>query len=245
MSSPSTFHISNLMRTFKSARTIMIKLSCFSRPAQGVDLLRYAGTTLLAVACGLLLAACASTTPVRSNQAVSYQGLEKRNDQSLVIAPKPADLGRYGVAIIDPVQIDETVASGVSLDTTKEVSDVLQNVLDKELRQPFKLSDRSSGDAAVVLRVRITRITEASPALNMLTTALVGPLRNGALAAELEAVDAETGRQVALMLWADSGGVAKDFLGNYNRSAHARALATRFATDASAFLAPLSSAKKH
>ncbi|MDH0865633.1 DUF3313 family protein [Mitsuaria sp. GD03876] len=222
----------------------MIKLPCFSRPAQSVDLLRYASTTLLAMACGLLLVACASTTPVRSNHAVSYQGLEKRNDQSMVIAPKPSDLGRYGVAIIEAVQIDDAVASGVSADTSKQVIDALQNTLDKEVRQTFKLSDRSTGGAAVVLRVRITRITEASPALNALTTALVGPLRNGALAAELEAVDAETGRQLALMLWADSGGVAKDFLGSFNRSAHARALATRFATDASAFLAPLNSAKK-
>jgi hypothetical protein len=226
----------------------MTKTQRSSRRTQTTDLVRYASTTLLALTCGLLLAACASTTPVRSNHAVSYQGLEKRGDQSMVISPKQPDLGRYGWAIIEPIQIDEAVSSSVSPDTSKEVLEVLQSILDKEVRQTFSLSDRASEQSAgrptVVLRVRITRITEASPALIVLTTALVGPLRNGALAAELEAVDAASGKQLALMLWADSGGVAKDFLGNFNRSAHARALATRFATDASAFLTPLSSTKK-
>lgn len=107
----------------------------------------------------------------------------------------------------------------------RRIRDVLQSVIASEVGKSFNLSARPANKPALILRVRITRITEASPGLNALTTALVGPLRNGALGAELEAVDADSGQQVALLVWADSGGVIKDFAGNFNRTAHARTLA--------------------
>lgn len=186
------------------------------------------------------LGACATSTPLQSNKATSYDGLVKSNDLAMAIPPKQDDFGRYKWATIEPIEVEDSVTAEVSTETTKEVRDVLQNILATEVSKSFSLSERSANKPALVLRVRITRITEASPALNALTTALIGPLRNGALATELEAIDADSGRQLALLLWADSGGMVKDFAGNFNRTAHARSLAARFASDANTFLAPLS-----
>ena len=201
--------------------------------------MRYAKVALVVLMVGGL-GACATSTPLQSNKATSYLGLIKINDQAMAIPPKQDDFGRYKWATIEPIEVEDSVTAEVSAETTKEVRDVLQNILVTEISKSFSLSERSANKSALVLRVRITRITEASPALNALTTALIGPLRNGALAAELEAIDTDSGRQLALLIWADSGGMVKDFAGNFNRSAHARLLAARFASDANTFLAPLS-----
>ncbi|MCU7977337.1 DUF3313 domain-containing protein [Shewanella sp. SW36] len=130
------------------------------------------------------LGACATSTPLQSNKATSYDGLVKSNDLAMAIPPKQDDFGRYKWATIEPIEVEDSVTAEVSTETTKEVRDVLQNILATEVSKSFSLSERSANKPALVLRVRITRITEASPALNALTTALIGPLRNGALATE-------------------------------------------------------------
>lgn len=238
MISFATFH-QRLQSQTSASGDLISPVTKLRRPHRIADSVRYAKIALIALTGGFL-AACASHSPVRSNHAVSYQGLVQRNDQAIVIPPKQADLGHYRWAIIEPILVEEAVSSEIPADTSEEVLDVLQNIFEREVRQSFGLVERTSGEPTVIFKVRITRITEASPALNVLTTVLIAPLRNGALAAEVEAIDAESGRQLALMLWADSGGVAKDFFGNFTRSTHARALATQFAIEANAFMAPLS-----
>ena len=73
------------------------------------------------------------------------------------------------------------------------------------------------------LRVRaaITQVALPSPALNVLTTALLFiPLDRGGAAVEIEAIDVETGRRVAALASAGNGTLA-DFRGHYSRLAHA------------------------
>lgn len=201
--------------------------------------MRCAKVALVALMVGGL-GACATSTPLQSNKALSYQGLIKSSDHAMAIPPKKVDFGRYKWATMAPIDVEDSVSAEVSTDTSTEIRDVLQSVIASEVGKSFNLSARPANKPALILRVRITRITEASPGLNALTTALVGPLRNGALGAELEAVDADSGQQVALLVWADSGGVIKDFAGNFNRTAHARTLAASFASEANIFLSPLS-----
>lgn len=186
------------------------------------------------------LCACATQTPLRSNQATSYAGMVKTADGVMEIQPKQADFGRYKWTIITAIDLDPSAVSKEATETAKSVVADLQKNLEQELGQRFSLRDHPDSEPGLVIHARITRITEASPGLNVLTTALLGtPLRNGALAVELEATEAGSGRQVALLLWADSGGVMTDFKGNYSRDAHARMLAGRFAIEARKFLSPL------
>lgn len=186
------------------------------------------------------LCACATQTPIQSNQATSYEGVVKTADGTMEIVPKQADLGRYKWAVVPVIELEPSVVSEELKETAKSVVADLQNGLDTELGRHFSMNQPPDNEQVLVVHVRITRITEASPGLNVLTTALLGtPLRNGALAVELEAKEASTGRQVALLVWADSGGVMKDFKGNYSRDAHARMLAGRFAIEAGKFLSPL------
>ncbi len=186
------------------------------------------------------LCACATQTPIQSNQATSYEGIVKTADGTMQIVPKQADFGRYKWAVVPIIELEPSVVSKELRETAQSVVADLQTGLDKEVGRHFSMTQQPDNEPVLVVNVRITRITEASPGLNVLTTALIGtPLRNGALAVELEAKEASTGRQVALLVWADSGGVMKDFKGNYSRDAHARLLAGRFAIAAGKFLSPL------
>jgi hypothetical protein len=186
------------------------------------------------------LGACATNTPLRSNEAQSYEGLVRSGKHALAIHPKEADFGRYRWATIEPIHITQSVAAELRAKAGNEVRDVLQSHLEDEVRKRFSFDTRADAEPALLLRVRITRITEASPAINVLTSLLVGPISDGALAVELEAVDADSGEQRALLLWADSGGGFTDLIGGFSRTAHARALSAHFAVDAAAFLDPLS-----
>ncbi|TCW77972.1 hypothetical protein C5O80_32880 [Burkholderia sp. SRS-46] len=67
---------------------------------------------------------------------------------------------------------------------------------------------------------------------------LIGPVSTGGLSVEIEAVNSQSRQQEALLLLADDGGI-KDFFGSFARTAHARAIAERFATETASFLSPL------
>ena len=184
------------------------------------------------------ISGCASHTPVRSDQAQSYQGLVPSGENVMSIPPQPGDFGRYRVAIIDPVLISPAGSEEISPEVGAEVLGVLQDKFHNEMQKQFYLSGGEGvADPILRVKVRITRITEASPVLNTLTSLAIGPLLNGALAVELEAVDGVTGQQKAMLLWADSGGI-KEFFGNYSRSSHALTLAARFSVEATQFLSP-------
>lgn len=184
------------------------------------------------------ISGCASHTPVRSDQAQSYQGLVPSGENVMSIPPQPGDFGRYRFAIIDPVLISPAGSEEISPEVGAEVLGVLQDKFHNEMQKQFYLSGGEGvADPILRVKVRITRITEASPVLNTLTSLAIGPLLNGALAVELEAVDGVTGQQKAMLLWADSGGI-KEFFGNYSRSSHALTLAARFSVEATQFLSP-------
>ena len=207
-----------------------------SRPSMAACQLRF--SVVLAVVIGSR-SGCASHTPVRSDQAQSYQGLVSSGENVMSIPPQPGDFGRYRFAIIEPVLISPAVSEEISPDVGAEVLGVLQDKLNSEMQKQFYLSGGEGVTEPILhVKVRITRITEASPVLNTLTSLAIGPLLNGALAVELEAVDGVTGQQKAMLLWADSGGI-KEFFGNYSRSSHALTLAARFSVEATQFLSPL------
>lgn len=85
---------------------------------------------------------------------------------------------------------------------------------------------------------RITYVKEVSPGLNIATAVVTGPLSNGQLAVEIEAVDVASGKQVALLLLADEADF-RDIRRSFTPDGHARALASRFAIEAVEFIAPI------
>ncbi len=66
----------------------------------------------------------------------------------------------------------------------------------------------------------------------------MGPASKGQLSLEIEAIDAGTGRQVALLLLADEADM-RDIRKSYTPDGHAKALAGRFAIEAVEFIAPM------
>ncbi|MEK2605779.1 DUF3313 family protein [Burkholderia arboris] len=193
---------------------------------------------LLPIVCVLLLGACATPPEVvKSGEAVSYRGLVKSGEHGMAVPPRPADLGRYERVVVESVQATPSVSADVSPDEVQAVRDVLQHSLEAELHKRFAAP--ASGDAgpSLTVRVRITRVADASPLLNIVTTSLIlWPVSTGGLSIEVEALDGRTRRQEALLLLADDGG-ARDLMGSFQRTGHARALAQRFAAEAADFLA--------
>lgn len=193
---------------------------------------------LLLVAGALLVGGCGSPPVMRSGQALSYQGLQKTGEHGMGIAPNAAHHGQYVQVLVQPIQITPAAARDTSPEVWLEVDRALQQRLEAELSHHFMLSPRANGSNTLVIKVRVMRIAEASPVLNALTTPLLGPVTNGGLSLEVEALDARTGRQEALLLLADDAGFS-DILDSYQRAAHAKALAQKFATETVTFLAPL------
>ena len=203
------------------------------------DKIHYFGRGCFLIAAVFGISACASHTPLKSDQATSYQGLAASGENEMSIPPQPADFGRYRVAVIESVQVAPAVAKEISPEVCTEISGVLRDDINAQMRKKFDLKGDPTTEPVLRIKIRITRITEASPVINTVTSLAIGPLLNGALAVELEALDGNTGEQKAMLLWAGSGGL-KEFFGNYSRTSHARTLAGRFAVDATAFISPLS-----
>ena len=193
---------------------------------------------LLLVAGALLVGGCGSPPVIRSGQALSYQGLQKTGERGMGITPNAAHHGQYVQVLVKPIQITSAVARDTSPEVSLEVDRALQQRLEAELSRHFMLSPRANGSNTLVVRVRVMRIAEAWPVINALATPLLGPVKNGGLSIEVEALDARTGRQEALLLLADDAGFL-DILDSYQRAAHAKALAQEFATETATFLAPL------
>ena len=99
----------------------------------------------------------------------------------------------------------------------------LRRSLELAAAAPAIASDRSAAGVPRTLRIRaaITRVALPSPALNVITTALLFiPLDRGGAAVEIEAIDVATGRRVAALAFSGNGTLA-DFRGYYSRLGHA------------------------
>jgi len=85
-------------------------------------------------------------------------------------------------------------------DLTADERDQLVELLRAQLRASISNLPSAPSGRPVVLRAAITRVETVSPALNAVSTLLlVAPWDRGGAAIEIEAVDAETGKQLAAL----------------------------------------------
>lgn len=122
---------------------------------------------------------------------------------ALTSAPDQASARRASVDPIDPARVHvDAVAWRVTgdPDISADEREALLAWLRSELQQRVQaLPARPQGRPAV-LRAAITRVETVSPSMNVLSALLLTvPLDRGGAAVEVEAVDTQTGRQLAAM----------------------------------------------
>jgi hypothetical protein len=142
------------------------------------------------------LAACSTVLPTAHSGFLS-------DYSTLAGGPDAAAASRASAEPIDParVTVDAVAwrATGTS-DISFEEREALLALLRRELQQRVQaLPARPQGRPAV-LRAAITRVETVSPLLNTLSSlVLTIPLERGGAAMEIEAVDPQTGRQLAAL----------------------------------------------
>ncbi|EPJ6837544.1 DUF3313 domain-containing protein [Stenotrophomonas maltophilia] len=188
----------------------------------------------------LLLAACSQVHVVRSNQARTYAGLTMHGERRMEIVPAGSSHGRFQTVTLAPVllmpEVAATLGPGIGERLKAAVSSQLQRQIDRRLGR--SLTGAGQPGTGLLLLARITSVKEASAGLNIATSVLVGPVSKGRLSLEIEAIDASTGRQVALLLLADEADM-RDIRKSYTPDGHAKALAGRLAIDVVEFIAPM------
>jgi hypothetical protein len=142
------------------------------------------------------LAACSTVLPTAHSGFLS-------DYSTLAGGPDAAAASRASAEPIDPARVTvDAVAwrvTGTS-DISFEEREALLALLRRELQQRVQaLPARPQGRPAV-LRAAITRVETVSPLLNTLSSlVLTIPLERGGAAMEIEAVDPQTGRQLAAL----------------------------------------------
>lgn len=151
---------------------------------------------LLAVATIAALSACSTVmTTTHSGYLTDYSALAE--------APDAAFASRAATQAIDPasVSIAEVVwRVQARPDIGPDERDALIAQLRHELQQHLQALPASPQGRPAQIRAALTRVETVSPALNTVgTLLLIGPLDRGGAAVEIEAVDPQTGRQLAAL----------------------------------------------
>jgi hypothetical protein len=117
--------------------------------------------------------------------------------------PDASSANRAALDPIDPAQItiDAVVwRAKATTDISTDERDALTEVLRSELALRVHAMPAVAHGRPATLRAAITKIETVSPALNTVASVLLfGPLDRGGAAVEIEAVDPQTGRQLAAM----------------------------------------------
>lgn len=150
--------------------------------------------TALVVAVSLL-SACSTTMSTKSDTGflTSYEGLTttEGNSEARVQTRVAIDPSRIAVA-----EVVWRVPAGGSLNDVEQTKLLAQ--FRHELIQQTRNLPASVAGRPVRLRAAITRVETVSPVLNTVgMLLLIGPLDRGGMAVEIEAIDAETGSQLA------------------------------------------------
>lgn len=151
---------------------------------------------LITVAAIAALSACSTVmTTSHSGYLSDYSALAE--------APDAATASRAATQAIDPasVSIVEVVwRVEARPDIQPEERDALIAQLRHELQQRIQALPAAPQGRPAQIRAAVTRVETVSPALNTVgTLLLIGPLDRGGAAVEIEAVDPQTGRQLAAL----------------------------------------------
>ena len=142
------------------------------------------------------LAACSTVMPtVQSGFLSDYAGLASASDES--------SASRASADHIDPARVSvDAVTWRVtsSVDISADEREALLTQLRSELQRHVQALPAQPQGRPAVLRAAITRVETVYPALNTLSALLlIVPLDRGGAAVEIEAVDPQTGRQIAAL----------------------------------------------
>ena len=151
---------------------------------------------LIAATAVASLAACSTVMPTAQSGFLSdYTALAQPSDD--------ASAGRASADPIDPARVSiDAVTWRVtsSVDISTDERDALLTQLHGELQRRVRALPAQPQGRPAVLRAAITRVETVSPALNALSALLLTvPLDRGGAAVEIEAVDPQTGRQLAAL----------------------------------------------
>lgn len=150
----------------------------------------------IAVAAIACLSACSTVMTVSQSGYLSDYG-------ALAASSDAASSNRAVTQAIDPAQVSiaEVVwRAEARPDIGPDERDALIAQLRHELQQRVQALPASPQGRPAQVRAAITRVETVSPGLNTLgTLLLIGPLDRGGAALEIEAVDPQTGRQMAAL----------------------------------------------
>lgn len=151
---------------------------------------------LIVVAAVASLAACSTVMPTAQSGFLS-------DYSALAGAPDEATASRPSADTIDPARVSiDAVSWRVpgSADISAEEREALLTQLRSELQRHLRALPAQPQGRPAVLRAAITRVETVSPALNLVSAlVLTVPLDRGGAAVEIEAVDPQTGRQLAAL----------------------------------------------
>jgi hypothetical protein len=152
--------------------------------------------TMIAIAAITVLSACSTVMTTAKSGYLSDYG-------ALVEAPDSASASRASAQAIDPAQV--SIAEVVwRVDSRTDIGHDERNALlaqlKRELHQGVQALPASPQGRPVQIRAAITGVETVSPALNTVSSLLLFvPLDRGGAAVEIEAVDLQTGRQLAAL----------------------------------------------
>lgn len=188
------------------------------------------------LAAAALLAACATTPPAQSGFLADYAALkpDKYGRPGLLWAEKQGfDWKKYRKVMLDPVVVyyhPQAGSKAIQPDELAKLAAFFREAVVNELQGAYPVVAAPGPD---VLRIRaaITDVVPASPALNVVTTAVAFvPLDLGGAAIEAEFLDSTTGDRLAAMIDRKRGS-SLDLKGGFTELGHAKAAFKEWAAD--------------
>lgn len=156
----------------------------------------------------LILTGCANQDMTRSGFLSNYAELRQPDSDKTeaVVINSHAEFSQYTHAMIMPVVYTGKTPDESEMQDYQDLARAIEKNLQEKFAQRFVLTTQPAPNVLTV-RAAITDVTKAKPVMNVLTTALVGPLFNGGLSGEAELLDSMTSAQLAALTWADEGSV--------------------------------------
>jgi hypothetical protein len=194
--------------------------------------------TIAAIATIFALSACSTVMTTAPSGYLS-------NDSTLADAPDVTSVSRAAAQAINPAQvsISEIVwRVDARADISNDERDALLAQLRSRLHQGLQALPPSPQGRPAQIRAAITRVETVSPALNTVSTLLLSvPLDRGGAAVEIEAVDPQTGRQLAALRWGYFAPLS-DITARFSKLAPAEIAVRKAAVDFVSLLNPVSDA---
>jgi hypothetical protein len=192
------------------------------------------------ISCVTALSACSTAMPTPPSGFLSdYTALTSTADASTA--------NRAALDAIDPAQVAiDTVIwrANAATDISAEERDTLVTTLRNALAQRVKLLPSVAQGRPAILRAAITRVETVSPSLNTVgTLLLIGPLDRGGAAVEVEAIDPQTGLQLAALTQGYFAPLS-DLKARFSKLAPAEIALHKAAADFAVLLDPALSANK-